>query len=162
MKEPTFFKEVVYPVGILLKESANAFTEWTTLCAPGEGLAPSSPASAPSTGAMQINVPENGEQEFVVFQNLPVDARAASRIQVRLERNARLRLVVIQDGAEASHIEIDAVCAGEGSEFELRGLQNTKNKQKHSIHVLVKHEKSQTKSDMKVWCVGRDQGHSIF
>lgn len=150
MKEPSFFKEVTYPAGLVLQADEHAFTEWTELC---EGQ---------HTGAFEIVGRENTDKEYVLLQNLPADARAASRIRVRLERNARVRLVVIQEGADTSHLEIEGVCEGEGAEFELRGLQNTQRKQKHSIHAVVKHEKSNTKSDMKVWCVGRDQGHSIF
>ena len=155
MKEPSFFKDVVYPPGILLKENANAFTEWSALCT-GAATGSSEP------GSLEIVGREDTEQEYVLFQNLPADAKAASRILVRLERNARVRLIVIQDGADTSHIEIEALCVGDGAEIELRGLQNTKGKQKHSIRAMVKHQKSHTKSDMKVWCVGRDQGHSIF
>lgn len=156
MKEPALFKEVVYPTGLPLDPNANAFTEWTALCEVPSGSA------APSAGSLEIVGRENTESEYVVFQSLPMDALAASRIQVRLEKHARVRLILIQDGAAASHLEVEGVCAGEGAELEIRGLQNTKGTQKHSINVTVKHSKSYTKSDMKVWCVGRDQGQSIF
>ncbi|MBS1958954.1 MAG: SufD family Fe-S cluster assembly protein [Bdellovibrionales bacterium] len=156
MKEPTLFKEVIYPPSVLLAANVNALTEWTSLCAPAES------EKTPSAGALEIIGKENTQSEYVVFQALPAGARAASLIKVRLEKHARVRLILIQDGAAASHLEVIGDCAGEGSEFEIRGLQNAKDTQRHSINVTVVHSKPNTRSDMKVWCVGRDQGHSIF
>lgn len=155
MKEPVIFKEAIaYPAGITLSPEKHAFTEWTEPCELGPtGIA---------AGGFEIVGRAGTDAEYVLHQGLPSTARAATRIRVRLERDATVRLIVIQEGAEASHLEIEGVCEGNGSNFEIRGLQNTRGKQKHSIQAVVRHEGSHTKSDMKVWCIGRDQGHSIF
>jgi Fe-S cluster assembly protein SufD len=155
MKEPVVFKEALaFPTGVTLSPDRHAYTEWTEPCELGPtGIA---------AGGFEIVGQAGADTEYVIHQGLPADTRAATRIRVRLERDATVRLIVIQEGAAASHLEIEGVCAGDGSNFEIRGLQNTRGKQRHSIQASVRHEGSHTKSDMKVWCIGRDQGHSIF
>jgi Fe-S cluster assembly protein SufD len=154
MKEPVFIKDLQFPKPVTPNTS---LMDWTEVCADSTGQ-----ASGVAAAAMEFRLGENEHREWAFIQNLPAGAKAGTQIVVRLAKNARARLVLIQVGAEVSHVEVRAICEGPGSELEVRGLQNTQGQQKHSIHVQVIHEGPHSKSDLRVWCVGRDRGHSVF
>ena len=109
-----------------------------------------------------ITVEDNAELEYVLFQNFAATSEALARIEIVGGRNSRVKLTVVQNGASKSHLEIVTRCAGEGSEVEIRGLQNAKDSQKFSVDFDAVHSVPHTKSDLQVWCVARDSSHSIF
>jgi Fe-S cluster assembly scaffold protein SufB len=158
MKEPQLFKNLAFPAPVELKSTALKSTaprliEWTEVCELRDGV---------SVGALNLEVPANEYQEWVFIQDLPSDAKAATQIKVRLNRDSKVQLIVVQMGAAVSHLEVWVDCAAPGSEISVRGLQNTQGQQKHSVQVNVTHTSPHTRSDLQVWCVGRDRGHSIF
>lgn len=157
MKEPVFIKSPQFPQPLALSltraQQGLPLVDWSQVCETLDGVA---------CGSLELVVPENTEQEWVFIQNLPANTKAATRIQVRLKRDARAHIVLIQRGAEHAQIEFQGICEGKGSELTVRGLQETSGKQKHAIQVNVVHPAAHTKSDLRVWCVGRDQGHSVF
>jgi Fe-S cluster assembly protein SufD len=105
---------------------------------------------------------EGAQLEYVLFQNHAMTADTLALITVRAERNSRVKLTVIQNGAAKSQLKIEAHCAGEGAEVEIRGLQNARGTQKLMVDFHAIHAVPHTKSDLQVWCIADDQAQSIF
>ena len=109
-----------------------------------------------------IRAEEGAHLEYVLFQNLPLDASSLAQVKVIAEKNASIKLTFIQQGASLSHLKIETQCMGEGSDIQIRGLQNAKLRQKFSFEVHSIHSVPHTRSELTAWCVVRDQAHSIF
>ena len=105
---------------------------------------------------------EGSKFEVVFFQNGKPSDEILTRVKLTADQNAKIQFTFIQEGGSKSEIEIKTECLGKGSEIELRGLQNAKLKQKFSFKVHAVHSVPHTKSDLKVWCVARDESQSIF
>lgn len=109
-----------------------------------------------------LNVEDGAELEYVLYQNFAATSESLAKIVLTAGRNSRIKFTVIQNGASKSQVNVISQCAGEGSEIEIRGLQNGKDHQKLGVDFDAVHSVPHTKSDLQVWCVARDQSHSIF
>ena len=109
-----------------------------------------------------LHAEEGSTLEAVFFQNSKSEDELLTKIKITADEGAHVKFTFIQEGAARSEVEIESSCLGKGAEIELRGLQNAKQKQKHLIRVNALHSVPHTKSDLKVWCVARDESHSIF
>ncbi len=154
MKEPVLFKDSSH-----LEASPEAAVRATA----GqkkfhfEEMAPGSRVSKYS-----LHADEGSLLEVVFFQNGRLEDECLTKIKITVAQNAQVKFTFIQEGCARSEVEIDSECLGKGAEIELRGLQNAKGKQKQAIRVNAIHGVPHTKSDLKVWCVARDESHSIF
>ncbi len=111
---------------------------------------------------LHYEVAEAGSLEAVIFQNADETQQAKVQVKVVLQKNARVKLTVIQQGCAKSQFEILTEARGEGAEIDIRGLQNSKNSQKLSFSAHAHHFVPHTRSDLQVWCVAGDESHSIF
>ncbi|MBU6153560.1 MAG: SufD family Fe-S cluster assembly protein [Bdellovibrionales bacterium] len=111
---------------------------------------------------IEIHAAPESSLEVVVFQNIPEGSRVWIRIRVAVEAEAKLNLIMIQNGGENSQVEIDSTMLGKGARIELRGLQNAKKNQKFSIRAEVLHGIPNTSSDLQIWCAARDDSRSVF
>ncbi len=100
--------------------------------------------------------------EAVILQNLPISGKVSIKVNVHLENDARLKVTVVQNGGEASQVEIQSGGLGKGSRLEIRGLQNAKGIQKFSFRAKVNHTVPHAQSDLQVWCAARDDSRSVF
>jgi Fe-S cluster assembly protein SufD len=118
----------------------------------------------PSTevARFDLHAKEGAQVEYVLFQNHAVSSEAVAKIVLRADRDSHIKFTIIQQGASKSQVEIEAHCDGQGSNIEIRGLQNAKSTQKMSVDFKAYHGAPHTKTDLQVWCVARDQSHSIF
>ncbi|MBC7396314.1 MAG: SufD family Fe-S cluster assembly protein [Bdellovibrionales bacterium] len=111
---------------------------------------------------LTYTVAEAGSLEAVIFQNVSETFETKVLVKVVLQRNARLKLTVIQQGGLKSQLDIVAEARGEGAEIDIRGLQNAKHNQKLMFSAHAHHFVPHTRSDLQVWCVAGDESHSIF
>lgn len=100
--------------------------------------------------------------EAVILQNLAVSGKVSIKVNAHLEEDSRLKISVVQNGGEASQVEIHTGHMGKGSKIEIRGLQNAKGLQKFSFRAKVNHTIPHTQSDLQVWCAARDDSRSVF
>jgi Fe-S cluster assembly protein SufD len=168
MKEPVLFKQIdaifesgkpgpaVRALSAKKGTSRSEFAEWTT---PSEGT---------SLWEIGLLAEEEAQLEYVFVQNLPLLDGAGkavdsiSRLHVTAQANATVNLTIVQSGSAKSLIEVVAHCHGKNSEIHIRGLQNARGSQKLATTVQALHDVPHTKSDLSVWCVARDQSHSVF
>ena len=109
-----------------------------------------------------IHAQEGAVLETVVFQNVQDGQEALIRVKSKAERNALVRLTVIQNGGTKGEVRIDSETLGENARFEMRGLQNSKGAQQFLIKADSLHPVPHTTSDMQVWCAARDSSRSVF
>lgn len=109
-----------------------------------------------------LHANEGSQLEVVLFQNARLDSDLLTTINVTADQNANVKLTFIQEGAERSEVQISTQCLGKGASIDIHGLQNAKLKQKLSFKMNAVHAVPHTTSDLKVWCVARDESQSIF
>jgi len=157
MKEPVLFKnanELLKQSSFHVAETAKRderkrlFREW------GE--------HGTEAATFDLTADENSDFEYVLFQNHAKTSETVGRIVLQAKRGAKIRLILVQYGSTKSQLQIEARCDGEGSEIEIRGLQDARATQKLSMDFHSLHAVPHTKSDLQVWCVARDQSQSIF
>ena len=111
---------------------------------------------------LSLSAARGSQLEAVIFQNAPADSNTLIRVRLKGERDSTIRQTVIQNGAAKSEIDIHSESAGEGSRFEMRGVQNASGNQQFVIRAGASHPVPHTSSDMQVWCVARDTSRSVF
>jgi len=109
-----------------------------------------------------LHAEEGSTLEAVIFQNSKTADEVLSTINITADQNAKVKFTFIQEGAHHSDVQISTNCLGKGSSIDIHGLQNAKLKQKLSFKVNSVHSVPHTTSDLKVWCVARDESQSIF
>ena len=109
-----------------------------------------------------IEAGENSDLEIVFLQNISNEHECISLIQLKLGKNAKVKLSFIQNGGNRAHLELITEVLGADASVEIHGLQNAKQKQKLSFEAKSIHSVPHTKSSLNIWCIANDESQSIF
>ncbi len=115
-----------------------------------------------SVSEIDIGAEGGATLNAVVFQNVPAGENALIRIRVGVKADSTVRLTVVQNGASKAEIEILSDSSAANARFELRALQNAKERQNFVIRANSVHSVPHTSSDMQVWCAARGESRSVF
>lgn len=152
MKIPTLFKNQEFVPAVKKEFSSEAgarssfFYEWKD----------SSPVE------ILFHAKKDSVMECVFLQNLDLAAELPAHIKIIADRGARVQCTIVHQGASKSQITFDSNCAGETSEIHIQALAHSRSNQKHSFIANALHSVPHTQSDLKVWCVAKDDAQTIF
>ena len=100
--------------------------------------------------------------ECVFLQNLDSTAELPAKINLVADRGAKIQCTIIHQGSQKSQITFDSRCAEEGAVIHIQALANSRSNQKHAFIANAVHPVPHTQSDLKVWCVAKDESQTIF
>jgi Fe-S cluster assembly protein SufD len=100
--------------------------------------------------------------ECVFLQNLDAAAELPAQVRIIADRGATVRCTLIHQGGAKSQIALDSTCAEEGASIQIQALANSARNQKHAFIANATHPVPHTTSDLKVWCVAKDESQTIF
>ncbi|NDD92552.1 SufD family Fe-S cluster assembly protein, partial [bacterium] len=112
--------------------------------------------------SIRLELGRHSKMEAVIFQDVPIDQSVRIRICADLSEGALLQVILVQNGGLNAQVDFDAAYQGKGARVELRGLQNSKGRQKLAIQANSNHSIPHTSSDLQVWCAARDESRSVF
>lgn len=152
MKEATVFKNIELPKAPARKIELNDGVQKDVFLEITEGGAQD----------IELTVGRNSTVEVVCLQNLNEDQEVQVNLTIRAASDSLVKVVVIQNGSKRGQFNVLTPNPGKGSSVRVFGLQHAKNGQKLEFRADAKHATPHTFSDLQVWCVARDDAHSIF
>src|SRR5690606_13242692 len=110
----------------------------------------------------RVDVADNAEVTWIVFQEQPGDATALSRFEGRIGKAAKLSLFVMNAGGRLVRYEIAVDAEGEAGDFQLRGVNLLSGDSHTDITMVLRHIGYGTTSREIVRNVVRDRAQGVF
>lgn len=153
MKIPALFKNEDLMANAMKKSfaseagsSSSVFFEWKD----------------PTPVEVTFHAKKDSTLECVFIQNLDATTELPAQVRIIADRGATVRCTLIHQGGAKSQIALDSTCAEEGSSIQVQALANSARNQKHAFIAHSNHPVPHTNSDLKVWCVAKDESQTIF
>lgn len=118
--------------------------------------------NALTTHVNRVDVADNAEVTWIVFQEQPGDATALSRFEGRIGKAAKLSLFVMNAGGRLVRYEIAVDAEGEAGDFQLRGVNLLSGDSHTDITMVLRHIGYGTTSREIVRNVVRDRAQGVF
>jgi Fe-S cluster assembly protein SufD len=108
-----------------------------------------------------IKVAPHARSEWIFYTSNSVRP-VFHRIYVVLEKDAEIKLTLIQSGNLKSQIRAHVEHQGSGSKSKVHGLTLGKNQERQDLWIDGVHVVPRTEGSVTAWCAVKDQAHSIF
>ena len=115
-----------------------------------------------ATTVTDVTVGEGAELLYVIVQERDEDGFHLGQINFGLGANARLTLFVLNMGAKVSRHEVNVDVAGEGADFQLRGVNLLGGDRLTDVTMVVSHLVPNTTSEEIIRNVGTGSGRGVF
>jgi len=153
MKIPALFKNNDLMVNAVKKEFASEAGSASSFFYEWKDAAPVD---------LTFHAKKDSTLECVFLQNLDASAELPAQVRLIADRGATIRCTIIHQGGAKSQITFDSRCAEENSSIQIQALANSARNQKHAFIANSNHPVPHTMSDLKVWCVAKDESQTIF
>jgi Fe-S cluster assembly protein SufD len=105
---------------------------------------------------------EGAEIDWIIVQEQPDSATHLARFEANLAKDAKLKLFIVNTGGALVRQEVRVVAAGEGSDFQLRGVNLLAGKTHCDVTMVLDHAAEHTTSTETIRNVVTDRAHGVF
>ncbi|WP_157014856.1 Fe-S cluster assembly protein SufD [Mesorhizobium xinjiangense] len=119
-------------------------------------------ADALATSISSLDVADGAEVVWIILQEQPDDATHLARFQGRLGKDARLTLFIMNAGGKLVRQEVNVDAAGEGADFQLRGVNLLAGETHSDITMQLDHSREHTTSTEVLRNVVTDRAQGVF
>jgi Fe-S cluster assembly protein SufD len=111
---------------------------------------------------VELYVGQGAELEHISVIDWGAGVRHHAMLRGRVERDAKLRSVVVTLGGDVVRVEPTVVCAGPGSDARALGLYFAGGDQHFEHRVIARHEAPQSYSNLLYKGAIQDRAHTVF
>ncbi len=111
---------------------------------------------------VELYVGQGAELEHISVIDWGAGVRHHAMLRAHVERDARLRSVVVTLGGDVVRVEPTVVCAGPGSDARALGLYFAGGDQHFEHRVIARHEAPQAYSNLLYKGAIQDRAHTVF
>ncbi|WP_274423966.1 Fe-S cluster assembly protein SufD [Chelativorans sp. YIM 93263] len=119
-------------------------------------------ADALVSSVSHLEVGDGADVLWLIVQDQPEGASHLGQINVRIGKNAKLTLFVMNIGAKLTRQEVRVVAEGEGSEFRLRGVNLLSGQTHCDVTMILDHAAPATASTEILRNVVTDKAEGVF
>ncbi|MGD9697239.1 MAG: Fe-S cluster assembly protein SufD [Thermoleophilia bacterium] len=123
---------------------------------------PDFPSPVNASSVVELYVGQGAELEHVSVIGWGAGVRHHAVLRGRVERDAKLRSVVVTLGGDVVRVEPTLVCAGPGADARALGLYFAGGEQHFEHRVIARHEAPQAYSNLLYKGAIQDQAHTVF
>ena len=123
---------------------------------------PDLPGAVQASTVCELYVGQGAELEHVSVVDWGAGVRHHLMLRGRVDRDARLRSVLVSLGGDVLRAEPTLVCAGPGADARALGLYFAAGRQHFEHRVVARHEAPQAYSNLLYKGAIQDQAHTVF
>jgi len=113
-------------------------------------------------GRHLVKLASGAKLSAVIVQAADGSARLLQRLRIQLAEAARLRLLLVNLGAEVARQELHLDIVGSQAEAEVRGFALARGKQRRDLHSTAVHRAPQAESRLRYKQVLLDESRAVF
>ena len=115
-----------------------------------------------ATSIANLSGGEGAEVRWLIVQDLPADATLLSQFNAELAKDSRLTLFLMNEGGKLVRQEVRVKAAGEGADFQLRGVNLLAGSGHTDVTMVLDHAAPSTGSRELVRNVVTDRARGVF
>ncbi len=119
-------------------------------------------ADALTTAISTLDLADGAEIVWIILQEQPEGATHLARFQGRLGKDAKLKLFVMNAGGKLVRQEINVDAAGEGADFQLRGVNLLAGDAHNDVTMQLDHSMENTTSTEVIRNIVTDRAQGVF
>lgn len=118
--------------------------------------------AALASSVSTLDVGDGADVVWVLVQEQPVTATHLGQMRIRIGKDARLTLFIMNAGGKLVRQEVRVDAAGEGSDFKLRGINLLGGDTHCDVTMVLDHSAPDTTSTEIIRNVVTDRAHGVF